>query len=102
MLMDYKISPTKCSPNIKDACLHPFIAFPPNISDLQLELSAMHISVSLPWLLGQFSLFLMNLRILCAYTIIHTFIYVLVTRTYTKEYQQFMYKGYSVYFSCIN
>ena len=55
MLMDYKISPTKCSPSIKDACLHPFVAFPPNISDLRLELSAMHISVSLPWLLGQFS-----------------------------------------------
>ena len=85
MLMDYKISPTKRSPSIKDACLHRLVAFPPNISDLRLELSAMHISVSLPWLLGQLSLFLMNLRMLCAYTIIPTFIYALVTPTYLHK-----------------
>ena len=45
MLMDYTISPTKCSLSVMDACLYPFEAFPPTISDLRLELSAMHISL---------------------------------------------------------
>ena len=98
MLMDYKISPTKCSLSVKDACLYPIAAFPYHswsstgtVCHEYFIIAAsgfwFWLTISNLWLgLLQVAGLIFRFSHECWHvTITRTFIYALLTPIYTKE-----------------
>ena len=81
ILMDYKISLTKCSPNVKEACLYLIAAFPCHFWFFTGTVWHAYFIIAASCCWVDFSLFLINVRMF-NYS---TFIYSLVTPTITKE-----------------